>query len=131
MVALAISMVCLFRAGLGRFGIERSIFLPMLALSLVVFTYAIMIDVRIGRSVQAFSLFEGAIGMFHAWLQAPVLIVAYSLLGLMGTMMFGGEGRLSHFPESAEDAHIAFAVVSGFLSLSIPTIFTRHPAAST
>ena len=130
LVGLPVSLVCQARAAFGFFGVERVLWIPLLVLAMVAFTLALVIDVKIGKNADSFPLFESSVGMYHAWLKAPVMVVIYSVMGFLCTYVLGGGRELHDWPRSPQDAQVVFAVVAAFLAISLPSIYTKHLAVA-
>ena len=129
--ALFIALACLVRVYLQHFGLERILVVPLLVVSLGAFTYALYVEDKIARFVggRRIHVLRWLVGWYHATLNAPMWVVVMSLTSLVATSIFGKSGRLNDLPETPEQAQLAFAVIVGFLALSLPTLWTKHQAA--
>jgi hypothetical protein len=129
-IGLPVSLACMVLSDPDHLGIEQVLVIPLLIVSVAAFTVSLYIDAKIGRALIGNSIFATWIGKYHALLKAPIFVCLYSALGLFGTVLLGREGEANSFTDTPEAVQISFAVVGLFLTVSLPSLYTNHSAAT-
>jgi hypothetical protein len=133
LVALAVTIVCLWGAAIGRVDWMRYATTPLLVVVFASWWVALATATRIAEAESSTPIpgLKQFVGMWFAIRQAPLWAISVSAMSLLSLLFLGASGSLNGLPTTPHEAQIAGSGFVVFLALSVPELLTRHPAANT
>lgn len=130
--ALAVTVICLGVAATGNFLWMRYAETPLCLITFASWLVALLIASRVAEadSKVFFPGLKQFVGLWLATRRAPIWAVLVSACSLLALLFLGASGSVHELPTTPTEAKIAGSAILGFLSISLPTVLTMHPAAN-
>jgi hypothetical protein len=132
LVGLLMTVACLWLASRDHIAPMQSAEIPLMLVAFAAWWGALSVGTKVGKARQVDRI-PGLSGLADLWFAAryaPVWVITVTVTSGILLVAFGHSGSVDGLPKTREEALIAGTAIAAFFVISLPVLFSRHPAAS-